>query len=214
MDRVVGLVGLLLLGAVMAAANLHETLRSPATRSLGAMAIGGVAAGIAGLYAAVFAGRRLAEWRLLPGALRNVFGALHEYRRQTAVIPVALALSVANQTLTCGMYYLALRAAGVTDMPMGQFFLVVPFGMITSAIPISPGGVGVGQAAFFALFHLVAPRYATVGVDALTVFQVIFILVCLSGLYWYVSYKHEELEETKDPTAQFDASSAITGSGN
>jgi uncharacterized membrane protein YbhN (UPF0104 family) len=194
MDRVAGLIGLLFLGAVMAMANLEETLRSPATRSLGSITIGGVLGGLAGLYAAVFAGGRLAEWHFLPGVLRNVFRALHEYRRKARVIPVALALSVVNQGVTCGMYYLALRATGVADMPMGAFFLVVPLGLVTSAIPISPGGVGVGQAAFFTLFQIVAPKYAAAGTNALTAFQVMFILVCASGLYWYLSYQHVALE--------------------
>jgi uncharacterized membrane protein YbhN (UPF0104 family) len=194
MDRVVGLIGLLFLGAVMAIANLDETLRTTATRSLGGMAVAGCAGGLVVLYTAVFAGGRLAEWRLLPDVLRNVFRALHEYRRKTRVVPVALALSVVNQGLSCGMYYLALQATGVTDMPMGQFFLVVPLGLVTSAIPISPGGIGVGQAAFFALFQIVAPKYAAAGTNALTVFQVIYILLCVSGLYWYLSYKHVDLE--------------------
>jgi uncharacterized membrane protein YbhN (UPF0104 family) len=101
---------------------------------------------------------------------------------------------VINQGLTCSMYYLALQATGVTDMPMGQFFLVVPLGLVTSALPISPGGVGVGQAAFFTLFRIVAPPYAPVATNALTVFQVIYILLCVSGLYWYLSYKHVDLE--------------------
>ena len=90
------------------------------------------------------------------------------------------------------MYYLALLATGVRGMPVSVFFLVVPFGMITTALPISPGGVGVGQAAFFALFRIVAPQYAAAGTNALTVFQVMFILICVSGLYWYISYKHSE----------------------
>ena len=198
MDRVVGLIGLLFLGAMGTLANLDEALRSAATRSLAGMAVGGVLAGLVGLYAAVFAGERLAEWHFLPGMLRNVFRALHEYRRKSRVIPIALGLSVLNQACTCGMYYLALRATGIADMPAGQFFLVVPLGMVTSALPISPGGVGVGQAAFFALFQIVAPQYAAASTNALTVFQVMFILVCVSGLFWYLSYKHVDLE-TGDP---------------
>jgi glycosyltransferase 2 family protein len=193
-DRAVGLVGLLFLGAVMAAANLDVTLRSPATRSLGLLAAGGMVGGLASLYAAVAAGGRVGEWRWLPGIVRTVFRALHEYHRQSSVIPIALVLSVLNQGLTCGMYYLALRASGVVDLPAGEFFLIVPLGLVTSAIPISPAGVGVGQAAFFALFHIVAPAYAAAGTNALTAFQVMFILVCLSGLYWYISYKHETVE--------------------
>jgi len=194
MDRVVGLIGLLFLGSAGVLADLDETLRSAATRSLGSMTVGGMLAGLVGLYAAVFAGERLAEWHFLPGVLRNVFRALHEYRRKTQVIPATLGLSVVNQACSCAMYYLALRATGISDMPAGQFFLVVPLGMVTSAIPISPGGVGVGQAAFFALFQMVAPRYSTAATDALTVFQVMLLLVCASGLFWYLSYKHMDVE--------------------
>jgi len=194
MDRVVGLIGLLFLGAVMVTANLQETLRSAATRSLGMLTIAGMLGGLVSLYAAVFAGERLSEWHILPKVLRSVFRALHEYRRQASVIPIALGLSVGNQACSFAMYYLALRATGVTDMPLGQFFLVVPLGMVTTALPISPGGVGVGQAAYFALFQIVAPRYATAGTNAATVFQVMYILVCITGLYWYLSYKHVDLE--------------------
>lgn len=194
MDRVVGLLGLLLLGAVMVIVDLDETLRSAATRSLGSLSVGGFVTGFTFLYAAVFAGGRLAEWHLLPRVVRSVCRALHEYRRKARVIPVALALSVVNQGFTCSMYYLALRATGVTDMPLGQFFLVVPLGLVTTALPISPGGVGVGQAAFFTLFQTVAPKYAAAGTDAVTVYQVIVILLSLSGLYWYLSYKHVDLE--------------------
>jgi len=194
MDRVTGLIGLLFLGAAMALVNLDETLRSSATRSLGLTTMGAFLAGMVGLYVAVFAGGALSRWELLPGVLRNVFDALHEYRTQKSVIPVALALSVFNQALSCAMYYLALWATGVTDMPLSQFFLIVPLGLVATAIPISPGGIGVGQAAFFALFQIVAPKYGSLGSDALTVYQVLLVLVCCSGLYWYVSYKHEKPE--------------------
>ena len=193
-DRVVGLIGLLLLGAVMGILNPGEILRTPATRSLGMLTAGGAFGGLACLYIAVRAGSRLSGWSMLPGVVRSVFRALHEYRQASMVIPVALLLSVLNQGLTCAMYYLALRATGVTDMPMDKFFLVVPLGLVTSAVPISPAGVGVGQAAFFALFRIVAPKYAAVGTNAFTVFQVMFILVCLTGLYWYVSYRQESAE--------------------
>jgi uncharacterized membrane protein YbhN (UPF0104 family) len=162
-------------------------------RTLGALAVAGFAGGLAGLYAAVYAGERLSQWSFLPRMVRDVFSALHEYRRQPSVVRNALALSVLNQALTCCSFYLALRSTGVTGLRMSQFFLIVPLGMATSAVPISPAGIGVGQAAFFALFTIVAPAYASAGTDAYTVFQAMFILLCLSGLFWYVAYKHADL---------------------
>jgi uncharacterized membrane protein YbhN (UPF0104 family) len=192
MDRVTGLIGLLILGGVMVLAGWNETMRTAATRSLGLLTVGGALGGLLGLYAAVFSGKGISGLTFVPRVLRNVFEALHEYRARYSVIPIALLLSVLNQTLSCAMYYLALRAVGIADMPVGQFFLVVPLGLVTTAIPLSPGGVGVGQAAFFALFQIVAPRYAAGGTDAMTVFQLMYILVCISGLYCYISYKHTD----------------------
>lgn len=194
MDRVVGLIGLLFLGAVMVVVGLKETLRSPATRSLGMLSVLGFLGGLAVLYLALMAGSRLSRLNFLPGFARNVFSALHEYRKRTSVVPVALGLSVLNQAVTCAMYYLALRSTGVSAIPMAQFFLVVPLGLVTCAIPISPGGVGVGQAAFFALFKIVAPAYASAGTDAFTVFQIVYLVVCLTGMYWYVSYKRLDVD--------------------
>ena len=198
-DRVVGLIGLLFLSAAVVLANATEILHNPAMRSLGALAVVGFVGGLAGLYAAVFAGEKLSQWRFLPRLVRDVFAALHEYRRQPAVVRNALALSVLNQALTCCTFYLALRATGVTGLRMSQFFLIVPLGLATAAVPISPAGIGVGQAAFFALFTIVAPSYASAGTDAYTVFQAMVILLCLSGLFWYVAYKHADLAPGTPP---------------
>ncbi len=194
MDRVVGLIGLLFLGAVMVLANLHETLRNPATRTLGALTIGGFIGGFAGLYAAIFAGDRFSRWKTLPGVLRSVFSALHEYRRNPGVTPVALALSVLNQGLTFLGFYLALRATGVTGLSPGQFFLIAPLGFLVNAVPLSPGGIGVGQGAFFALFQIVAPAYASAGTSAFTAFQAVTIALGLTGAAWYIPYRQASAE--------------------
>ena len=191
-DRAAGLTGLLILGGALVLANWSATARSASTRSLGMVAVLGALAGVLGLYAAVLAGKRISRSHYLPAILTHVFEALHEYRYRYSAIPVALTLSIVNQTLSCLMYYLALRAAGTAGLPAGQFFLIVPLGLITSAIPISPGGIGVGQAAFFALFQIVSPGHAAAGTDALTVFQLMFILICLSGLFWYISGRYAE----------------------
>ncbi len=194
MDRVVGLIGLLLLGAAMVAVNPAQVLRNAATRSLGAITIIAVLGSVGGLYLAVLTGGRLSAWGFLPRVLRNVFSALHEYRRKASVIPITLAISVFNQALSCVSIYLALRSTGAAGLTAGEFFLIVPLGLVTSAVPISPAGVGVGQAAFFALFQMVAPRFASAGTAAFTVFQAVFILLCLTGLFWYVSYRHRDME--------------------
>ena len=87
-----------------------------------------------------------------------------------------------NQVAGFGMYYLALRSSGIRDIPLDRFFLAVPLGFIVNALPLSPGGVGVGQAAFFELFQIIAPALAAPASDAMTVYQLMYFLVCGSGL--------------------------------
>jgi hypothetical protein len=201
MDRFAGMVALYFLGAVMSLANMSETLRTPATRSLGALSVMVFAGAIVGLYAALYAGERLSQWAFLPRFVRHAFSALHEYRRRPSAAPAALALSVLNQSISCIAYYLALLSTGATGIPVGQFFLIAPLGFAAGALPISPAGIGVGQAAFFALFQIVARSYASAGTAAYTVWQAMYILICVSGLFWYIPYKHVTLAEAKAPVS-------------
>jgi uncharacterized membrane protein YbhN (UPF0104 family) len=202
LDRIVGLIGLFFLGAVMVVVEMDDLPRNPATSMLGALTVAGFAGGLAGLYAAILAGDRLSRWGVLPRVARSVFAAFHEYRRRPGVAPAALALSVGNQAITCLSYYLALRSAAVTGIPLGRFFLVAPLGFAATAIPLSPAGIGVGQAAFFALFEIVAPAYASAGAAALTSFQAITIVISLTGLFWYIPYRQASAECATVATAK------------
>lgn len=195
MDRVVGLQGLFLLSAVMVGLNFHELLGSPTTRHLGMLVVAGAAGGLILLYAAVSSGAHIAEWKHVPGVVRNVFRALSEYHRRVSVIPVAIGISILAHLLACLGYYLALRTVGAAGgVSAADFFLLVPLGLISTAIPISPAGIGVGQAAFFALFHLLSASQATAAASAFTIFQMITLVIYLSGFVPYLSYKHVAVE--------------------
>lgn len=199
MDRVAGLVGLLVLGALLVAINREQVMHAAATRRLALITIVGAAAGLAAMYAAVFAGAfagaRLSEARGIPNFARTICRALAGFRHPWPVIPAALLCSMANQAAGFAMYWLALKSTGVVSIPPGAFFLAVPLGFIVNALPLSPGGVGVGQAAFFGLFHIVAPALAPAASDAMTVYQVMYFLVCGTGLFWYISYRKPSIEQ-------------------
>ena len=194
MDRVVGLVGLLLLGALLIAIDSGDVMSAPATHRLAMITIGGAAAGLAGLYTIVFSGARLRDAAGTPRFARRILGALAGFRTHASVIPAALALSMAVQACGFAMYWLALRSTGVSSIPLGRFFLAVPLGFIVNSLPLSPGGVGVGQAAFFGLFHILAPELAARSSDAMTVYQVVYFLMCGTGVFWYVSWRKPTIE--------------------
>jgi glycosyltransferase 2 family protein len=69
---------------------------------------------------------------------------------------------------------------------MQLFFFVVPMGLLTTAIPVAPGGLGVGQAAFFSLFQLAGHPAPVSGAYVCLMYQSVILLVYLSGLDFYL----------------------------
>jgi uncharacterized membrane protein YbhN (UPF0104 family) len=83
-------------------------------------------------------------------------------------------------------------AMGMIDVPWQAYFFVVPVGSMITAIPISPAGVGVGQAAFDALFNLYLGYNSHLGASVVTVQQMMMLLFGLIGAYFYVRRKKVE----------------------
>ena len=87
------------------------------------------------------------------------------------------------------------RAAAGMGAPLefdhGHFLFLVPFGLFATAIPVSPGGIGTGQAAFVALFAFLPGGGGSLGADACTVFQFVVMCVYLTGLWAYISRRRD-----------------------
>jgi len=194
MDRVVGLLGLLVLAAAAGMFNFEMTMESRALEALCLFAIISAAFGGLGLALVVATGGRsiiLGKWRANRWVASSIkaIGTLASYRRNPRVLAIALAASVFNQALSCLAFYFAVQALDGPPVSWRYFFLLVPLGLMTSALPISPAGVGVGQAAFFTLFAIIPGDSGKLGADAYTVFQLLLILVYLTGFYPYLAYK-------------------------
>lgn len=199
MDRILGVVALFLLTALVSMFNFRTLEQTTVMRHLGMFVIAGLVGGTLVLYSAVQAGTLLSEWHGLPRVVRSAFLSVSRYREKSSVIPFALAVTLLAHSLSCLAYFLALRATGQAgDITVAYFLLLVPLGLLPTAIPISPAGIGVGQAAFFALFRIVSLADATAAASAFTVFQLVTILISLSGLYWYLPYKHAASPDSVD----------------
>lgn len=77
------------------------------------------------------------------------------------------------------------------EMPYWILLLVFPFGFLATILPIAPAGVGVGQMAFYYLFHEVAQK-GEFGVLTITYFQAVQFLLGLLGGLIFVLYKKRE----------------------
>lgn len=87
------------------------------------------------------------------GLFVRLMDALSAFRRQRAQLLLAFVVSLAGQGLLVSMFLLG----GVVIMP-GVDPAVIAFlslvGMVANAVPVTPGGLGVGEAAFASLFAL------------------------------------------------------------
>jgi uncharacterized membrane protein YbhN (UPF0104 family) len=199
MDRIIGVLGLFLLAALVSTFHFRTLDQNTMTRHLVTFVIAGLVGGTLVIYTAVVAGARLSEWQVLPRVLGSAFLSLSKYHEKSSVIPIAVAVTLLSHSLSCLAYFLAMRSTGQAgDVTVANFFLLVPLGLLATAIPISPAGIGVGQAAFFALFRIVSLAHATAAASAFTVFQLVTILISLSGLYSYLSYKHSAIPDSVD----------------
>src|SRR5262249_51694632 len=79
-----------------------------------------------------------------------------------------------------------------------EHMVIAPIGFIVQAIPISPGGVGVGEAAFAGLYKLCG-RPQSQGVIARLSLRVVEWIVGLVGVVIYLRMKsHHALPEESD----------------
>jgi len=74
-------------------------------------------------------------------------------------------------------------------IPISIYFFVIPVGFMLTAVPISPGGIGVGQAAFLFLFQKAFNFETDFGSISVTGFQFYQLLWGLLGAYFFVFYK-------------------------
>lgn len=153
-DRIMGLGSLALLGALVVLGDLSR---------FGALAIGiwGVLLLVCGIGVVAFS-RRLRKTlgldalldRLparLSAALRKVDHAVYFYRGHQRGLLLWFLLGTGNHVITIGSFFCMGEALGI-QVPLIEYFVLVPIALIVSAVPIAPNGWGVGEALFGTLF--------------------------------------------------------------
>lgn len=164
----------------------------------------GIALGVAGLFTCflifyfVSLSRVLQKGPLhqfvfhkMPGGhqFHRLYEILHSYRKHPRALVSAGILSVLNQGVTVAFVYLVAQAMGITEIPLSVYFFIVPVGVTVQALPISPAGIGVGQAAFYFLFNLYLGKQSQLGPTAVTAMQLMSFAWGVVGAFFYLKRK-------------------------
>ena len=127
----------------------------------------------------------------VPGGsiIQKIYEAIHSYRKNPKVLFQTLIYSFLSQFAIIIFVWFFAKITDAPDVSFSVYLFIVPLGMISMALPITPAGIGVGQTAMYYLYALYTGINNQIGPNAFTAYQVILFSWGLLGAYYYVSEK-------------------------
>ena len=212
MDRGFGLFGLVLFAAVLGSiawANGDARIVANADLQWMVKVTAAIAGGsILSFLLLGFLPNRLVDrfadgLRLLPKVgvvFANLWYAVWEFRQHMRVMGYGVVLTAASHFAMVFTFYVAARVFPPehpeTDLAtLSELIVIAPIGFIAQALPLAPGGVGVGEAAFAGLYRL-ADRPESQGVIARLSMRIAEWVLALAA--WIVYFRmRKELRAAK-----------------
>ncbi|MBA2225458.1 MAG: flippase-like domain-containing protein [Thermogemmata sp.] len=140
--------------------------------------------------------RRLRWLPKIGGVLAEFWFAVWMYRQRPRTMAWGVVLSAASHVALVLAFHASSRVFPATgtaaEQPasLAEHLVIAPIGFIVQALPVSPGGVGVGEAAFAGLYQL-SGRSASRGVIARLSLRIVEWLLGAAGYLIYLRMKKE-----------------------
>jgi uncharacterized protein (TIRG00374 family) len=217
-DRLIGMAALVTVSTVAAAANFDFMWSRPQLRNTAGMMVAvlvALAGGGALLALGVGRGTQLADSfrKRLPlvDTLRRAYHALLRLGRRPLVVAIAFVISFfshASAVLT-----MLIIGHTVHEQTLGfvQYCVVVPVALFANALPLTPGGIGVGEAVLGNLFAW-SGGSAQDGTTIMLLYRIFFYILALFGAVLYILHRSEVLGPDEAPDAPAGRSGADTTS--
>ncbi|MBI4666766.1 MAG: flippase-like domain-containing protein [Nitrospinae bacterium] len=205
-DRVLGLYTMIFVAAVAGAvaAMFATSGEAPAWWNSSTKALVMFIAALfvaANLGALIFLERRISESRFvnrvisalpMQDKIRKIHAATKSIGRQSGHTIYAFFLSLLSQLALYGSIWILAAALNITGLSVGQYFFVLPVCLLINSIPVSPGGLGVGEMAFGAVFALFASNK---GVELAVLYHAVSFALALGlgGLVYLVFSRRDNL---------------------
>lgn len=130
-------------------------------------------------------------FKKIPGGhfLNRIYNAVHDYRGRMTSLYYGLGLSLISQFTMILFMIVVAKSMNQSDIPLRAYFIAIPLSLVCTALPITPAGVGVGQAAIFFLFQILLGKESNVGPNGFTLHQIISFFWGLIGGIIYLQKK-------------------------
>lgn len=196
LDRALGLYAMILMAVCVMLMDHTRVFAQPTLSTLFYLLVA-LALGFSVVFLSLFSRRikkhgwveKMLERLPLSAKFLKLYETAHRFGLMRARVLTALGLSVFAQSVMILFLWIAGLAAGFHEVPMMTYFLVAPLGFMATAIPISPAGLGVGQAAFLVLFNLYLGHPSPLGPVVITSQQAMTAIFGLAGAYFYIRRK-------------------------
>lgn len=126
----------------------------------------------------------------LKGKIFRFMHACHIFIKNTRQIIVAIFFTMLTQGLAVIFFGWFLRVILGEAVDWLTLLFIVPVGFMIMAIPLTPAGIGVGQAAFYFLFQHFSSVSNQAGPAVITAFQLTQFIWALVGAYFYLTRAH------------------------
>ncbi len=208
-DRVIGLVALLILVAILTVARLQYFLTYTETRIAMVFNIGVLVCLIGGLML-VFGHNLLDRWTLfrrlrentaVGGILARVYDSFHLCLNHRALVLQTVLISTFNHICVVAAGYFIGRALGL-PLDFLDYMTILPIVNLVSSIPITPAGIGTREAATMFLFSTMGVSEPDAVTLSLLIFASMFSWSVFGGLVYsgYVfSRGRAKIDEPEDP---------------
>jgi hypothetical protein len=120
---------------------------------------------------------------------KRIYETVRAYRHDRATLVSVVAISLLVHSLLVVIMLLLVHVTS-TDGVRWSMAVLIPLGFLVNTLPLTPGGLGVGEVAFRTLFQLGG---FTGGVEALLGWRVLNALVSLPGLIFHLQGRREFL---------------------
>ncbi len=131
--------------------------------------------------------------------ISHVGPPLRIFHSHRMALGASLLLSLGVHSMLAISVFLIAKALYAAPPTFAEHFVIVPIGMLISALPITPAGIGLFEAAIESMYHLIPaqPTLASGTVVAL-VFELVKILLAIIGTVFYWTANEEVMQSLEE----------------
>jgi glycosyltransferase 2 family protein len=197
-DRVFGLLAVLFMSLIFSLLYWHRMQQVPALAALGTSIIataaacvvgGGVLFGVPDLTRPLEA--RLLRWPRVARLIAEVREMILMLRTSPLALLAAFALALVTQILAVFAVVVLAETLKIGALSVADYMFAVPLTLLANALPLTPSGIGVGEAAFDQICRWLEPTPSGAAYSSIFfAFRLVSTLTCIPGLVSLAVYRN------------------------